>query len=188
VAEDLLQPAVVRLAHALDAEAVLAAARPLLGNEARTGALEQAMAAAELAALCGWDDVRSVAESALVEGLQAPLGSAAMNVQRALSDAEAFRCASRVIDGCPPELLRRAFGTLAANYRRMRATAPAAARDSALAPAAAATALAAADGAVLQVDGRVVALMEVPAFSDERTKFICGVQEPRLGVGDRADA
>ena len=152
--------AVVRLAHALDSALVLAGAQRHLAQWVRTRtAAADVAAAAELAALCGWDDLRATSASALAERLQAPLVAAAAPSLLALSDAHAFEFARGVIDHCPPELAARAVGTLAANYRRLHAEASAAARASALSPAATATALAAAGGAALALDGCFVALL-----------------------------
>ena len=169
-AEDATLPTVVRLAHALDAAPVLAAARRRLVEQVRTNArASEIVEAAKLAALCSWEDVRTESAAALVDRLQQPLGEADTPVQQALSDVDAFWFARALIELCPPELAARAVGTLAANFRWLRAAAPAAARDSALSPAeAAVAALAAADNAAIEVDGRFAAALDVPAFSDDR--------------------
>jgi hypothetical protein len=102
-----------------------------------------------------------------VEGLQARLGAAP--AQLALSDAHAFSLARSLIGAGPPELVARAVGTLAANFRRLHAKASATARNSALSPAATAAALAAAGGAALALGGRFVAALGVPHFTDKRS-------------------
>ncbi len=139
--EDAALPAVVRLAHALNAAPVLVAAQRRWVKHVRRGAPVIKIAeAATLATLCGWEDVRAKGPASLFHWLQAPLGAAATPAQQALNDVDAFDYASDVIDDCPPDLAARAFGTLAATFWRLHAKASAAARDSALSPAAAAAA------------------------------------------------
>ena len=173
---DATLPAVVRLAHALDATPVLAAAQRRALAQLQGGAsVPEIAAAVELAALCGWEDVRVKSEATLVHLLQTPPCGTATPEQQALSDVNAFDDASDVIDNCPPELAKVAFGTLAANFRRLHAKASAAVRNSALSPAtAAAAALASAERAAIEVGGRFVAALDAPDFSDER---------PLLGAG-----
>ena len=167
-AEDITRPAVVRLAHALDAAAILAAARRHLVGQVRLDApVKQLARAAELAVLCGWDDVRAAVNATLLAGLQAPLGAAATPAQLALSDVDAFDWACGLVDHCPPELVKRSVGALAANFRRLCVKAPAAARAAALSPAqAAAAGLAVADGSALEIDGRFMGLLSAPAFTE----------------------
>jgi hypothetical protein len=115
VAEDIARPAVVRLEHALDAAPVLAAARRHLVERVRLDApVKQLALAAELAALCGWDDVRAAVNATLLVGLQAPLGDAATPAQMALSDVDAFSWAEALVDSCSPELVKRLMATLGA--------------------------------------------------------------------------
>jgi hypothetical protein len=167
--EDATRPAVVRLAHALDAP-VVAAAQLRWVKHVRPGATVSKIAeASELAVLCRWENVHAEGAATLVTNLQAPLGAAATPAQQVLSDVHASDVAHSVINNCAPDLAARAFGTLAANFRRLHAKASAAARDSALSLAAAAAAdLASADAAAIEVDGCFVVDMTVPAFSDER--------------------
>ncbi len=172
----------MRLAHALDAAPVLAAGRRCWVERVPTATtFSQVAASAELAALCGWEDVRAEGVTMLVHSLQTPLGAAATPAQQALSVVNAFDDARSLIKFCPPELAARAFGTLAANFRRLHANASAAARDSAPSPAeSAAAALDSADGAAIEVDGRFVAALEVPAFSDKRPVFGAGFKSHGL--------
>ena len=172
-AVDAARPAVVHLAHALDAASVLNAARRRWVEKVRPGAtFPEICEADELAALCGWEDVRAEGAATLVEVLQEPLDAAATPAQQALSDVDAFDVARNVIDKCSPELSKLVFGTLAANFRRLHAKASVAARDSALNPAAAAAAaLASTDGAAIEVDGRFVAALIVPDDADDRSLY-----------------
>ena len=172
--EDAALPAVVRLAHALDAAPVLAAAQRRWVERVPTATTWAEIAEAdELAARCGWEDVRAEGAAKLVKGLQTPLGAAATPTQQALSDVDAFDYASDLIDNCAPELTARAFGTLAANFRRLRAKASAAACGSALSPAeAAAAALASADKAAIEVDGRFVVALHLPDDTDQWPMFV----------------
>ena len=172
-AADAARPAVVRLAHALDAAPVLAAARRAFVELVQSGATVLEIAeAAELAALCGWEDVRAETEAVLVDGLQTPLGAAATPAQQVLSDVNAFDFARDLIDSCAPALAKRVVGTLAANFRRLHAKASAGARASALdPPAVAAAVLASVNKVALEVDGRFAASMDVPDFNDERPGF-----------------
>ena len=126
-AEDACVAAVVRLAHALDAAPVLAAAqRPTLEALRRRPTYPKIVEANELAALCGcgWDDVRNAGVAHIVVGLQTPPGIMATSVNVALSDINAFDHVHNLIKACPPELAALAFGTLAANYRRLYSTLP----------------------------------------------------------------
>jgi hypothetical protein len=195
--EDAARPAVVRLAHALDAAPVLAAARRhMLAELQGSSTLTEVCSAAELASLFGWGDVRTESVSALVDGLQTLLGAAtATPAQQALSDIDAFDVAHKVIEKCVPELATHVFGTLAANFRRLHAKASAAARDSALSPAeAAAAALVSANGTALEVDGRFMDLMSVPDLSSDITMIRTAskshgldwelILEPNGGDGD----
>jgi hypothetical protein len=59
--------------------------------------------AAELAALCGWENVRAEGSAALVKGLQEPLGAAAPPAQQALSDVYDFNYARDVVNNCAPD-------------------------------------------------------------------------------------
>ena len=116
-AEDVAQPAVVRLAHALDAAAVLAAARRHMAEKIRPSSPPEQLAAGfELAGLRGWTDVGAQTMAAITEGLQTPLGDAETPTQLVLSDAEAFGFANALIESSS-ELAVLAFGTLAANFR-----------------------------------------------------------------------
>jgi hypothetical protein len=170
----------VRFAHALDAAPVLAAARRHLVTQVRAGAMfSEIQEAAELAALCGWDDVHAEGAASLVTSLQTPLGAAATPEQLAISDLGAYHAARSLIDNCAPELAARAVGTLAANFRRLRAKASAAARGSALSPGAAAAALASADESAIEVDGRFVPRCRCPTTPTAR---------PCLGPASRATA
>ncbi len=169
--EDAALPAVVRLAHALDAAPVLAAAQcHTLAGVWESTSITKIVEAAELAALCGWDDVRTESVFALLDDLQAQLGAAATPAQQALNDVEAFNQADALFDACTPQLAQRVVGTLAANFRRQLAQASAAARAAALhSPAAAAAAdLASADSAAIEADGRFLFLTPVPPFSANR--------------------
>jgi hypothetical protein len=131
-AEDVAQPAVVRLAHALDAAPILAGAqRQLVATVQAGGRWAQIREAAKLAALCGWDDVRAEIDASVVDALQSPLSSAATPAQLALSDAEAFAFADDLVGSFPPAISKRAFGALAASFRRLHAKASATARTSA---------------------------------------------------------
>ena len=167
--EDAAEPAVLRLAHALDAAPVLDAARQHIGAKLGPGTpLEQLCATAETAVMCGWSDISAAVDLVLHLGLQTPLSASATKLQVALSDAEAFRFARAVIEKCPIELAARAFGTLAANFRRLHPRATAAARASSMDPDAKSAAIALAAGAAFEVDGRFVAFLDVPDFTDER--------------------
>ena len=181
---DAALPAVVHLAHALDAAPVLAAAqRHYFVDLTREGVttMPEVCEAFELAALCGWDDVRAALEFNLVGGLQVPLGNLATQAQRALSDAAAFKFAGALVDDCPPELVKRVVGALAATCRRMHSLAPEAAYDSALDPAAVAAASTLADGAAVELDGRFVAATFVPDFSDARPAIHSAFESHGLG-------
>jgi hypothetical protein len=97
---------VVRLVYALDSALVLAGVQRRLSPSrlprwvhARTTASDVA-AAAEIAALCGWDDLRVTSAWVLAAKLQAPLGDPTTPAQLALSDAHAFEFARGVIDHC----------------------------------------------------------------------------------------
>ena len=167
-AEDVA--AVVRLAHALDAAPVLAAAqRHTLAALQYSSTYPYIVEANELAALCGWDDVHTAGVATLVDGLQKPLGSMETSANVALSDLVAFDHARNLIQACPQELAARAFGTLAANFRRLYAEASDAVRNSLLSPAeAVAASRAAADGDALESRcGRFVAAIDVGADWDD---------------------
>jgi len=174
-AEDACVAAVVRLAHALDAAPVLAAAQRHTLAALRQGpTCHKIVEANELGALCGWDDVCNAGVATIVDWLQKPLGTMETSANVALSDLIAFDHAHNLIKACPPELAARAFGTLAANFRRLYVEASVAVRNSLLSPAeAAAASRAAADGVALESRcGRFVAAISVPAaWSDETERL-----------------
>jgi hypothetical protein len=64
-----------------------------------------------------------------------------------------------------------AFGALAANFRRLHAKASAAARNTALDPAAAAEAISRSGSWAVELNGRFVALLGVPDFAEEWSVF-----------------
>ena len=174
-AEDACVAAVVRLAHSLDAAPVLAAAQRHMVAALRQGpTCRKIVEADELAALCGWDDVRNAGVATLVDWLQKPTGTMVTSAHVALSDLIAFDHAHNMIQACPPELAARAFGTLAANFRRLYVEASDAVRNSLLSPAeAVAASRAAVDGVALESRcGRFVAAINVPDFSDDFTSYV----------------
>ena len=162
--EDAALPAVVRLAHALDAAPVLAASqRHLAVKTTSAGDLSDYAAAADLALLCGWDDVLHNVTAAFFSDLQLSLHEAATPAQLALSDAHAFAFARDVVNCCSPEIAMRAVGNLAASYRRLHSAASAEASISALlSRGATEAAVALSSGTAVEVDGRFIALASVP--------------------------
>jgi hypothetical protein len=174
-AEDACVAAVVRLAHALDAAPVLAAAqRHTLKALRRHPTYRKIVEANELAALCGWDDVRNAGLVSLVTGLQTPTGTMETPANVALSDINAFDLTDNLIQACPPELAALAFGTLAANYRRLYSTLPQVLGFSPMSTwEAVAASRAAVDGVALESRcGRFVAAIDVPeAWNDETDRL-----------------
>ena len=174
-AEDACVAAVVRLAHALDAAPVLAAAqRHTLAALQYSSTYPYIVEASELAALCGWDDVRNAGVATLIDGLQKPLGTMETSANVALSDINAFDHVHNLIKACPLELAALAFGTLAANYRRLYSTLPPVLGFSPMSTAeAVAASRAAVDGVALESRcGRFVAAISVPEFSDDFTSCV----------------
>ena len=163
--EDVARPAVVRLAHALDAAPVLAAARFRLVQVLGRATVAKVAETEELAALCGWDDVRAETVKALVAKLQAPSGAHAATLPL-LSDVEAIALARSMMDDLPAELAASAFGTLAANMRRVQRVQ--ALHGALLSPDLEQAALVAARGGAFEIDGRFAAVMKVPGFTKAR--------------------
>ena len=118
-------PAVVRLAHALDAAAVLEVARVRYPSEITRlqGAvpMDRLNATAELAVTCGWEFVASAVPHVIARELVASSGPLLNDATRAGSDKLAFDGAQRVIDCCHPHVAAAVFGAVAADARRARA-------------------------------------------------------------------
>ena len=104
---------------------------------------------------------------ALVAKLQSPVE--ATYAVPLLSDVEAIRLARSMMDDLPAELAASAFGTLAANMRRLRRTQ--ALGPSVLGAAAAQAALVAARGDAFEIDGRFAAAVDVPGFTKARPEL-----------------
>ena len=178
--EDAARPAVVRLAHALDAAAVVAAARVRLVQVLGRATFAEVAETEELAVLCGWDDVRVETVKSLVATLQAPAGAHAETLAL-MSDIKAISLARAMIDGLPAELAASAFGTLTANFRRLSHTASQEARNAALlGPAAAKSALIGARGDAFEIDGRFAAVIAVHDFSDARPESVAAFKSRGL--------
>ena len=98
----------------------------------------------------------------------APLGNASTPAQLALSNALGFSGARGLATDCSPDFSARVIGTLVANYQWLNAAASVEARNSVVGPGAMAAAIATRPGTAIEVDGRFMCTIPVPAFDDAR--------------------
>jgi hypothetical protein len=148
--------AVVRLAHALDAPHVLAAACAHLAGELPAMSHKSAADALALAELCGWEELVDIAARELVGQLLNPSASA---LDHRISDVDAHIDAAMLVEQYPISLVTAVLGTLMAAVRR---TTDSAAAALLLLPDVAEARRAAAGGA-LEYGGRFVALLQFDA-------------------------